>query len=304
MSQCFDLICGTSTGAIVASAVATNTDPKRVIELFRREGPEIFRQSRVRTALGKLVPTGLLSSRYRSDRLQKALCAVLGESRLDEAATKLCIPAYDIAHRRTFYFRSYDSDTENIELWKACLASSAAPTYFPIQMIEIATGDERYFIDGGVSANNPSGLGLAEGISLLRKNSLKETEEARDVQLISLGTGSSTRNLTGRLEGTEGAVGWASSILDVMFDGSSDVSNHIAEQLLDNKSYVRLQFDLDLGKGSDDLDNTSVDNLRALQAAAANHIQHGEGKAKFNQILNLLKPPKLARNRKPIGNVG
>ena len=288
--ECFDLICGTSTGSIVGAAVANKVDLKRVIDLFNDEGPAIFSRSRFKKAIGRLVPAGLLSARYGSERLKQALEDVLGNARLRdiEPHVHLCIPAYDIGNRRTFYFKSYSENTARNEIWKACLASSAAPTYFPAQRVTLASGNKRYLIDGGVSANNPSGLGLAEGIAILKKKSLKDTEQDRDIQLISMGTGSSTRNLTKKLLGDKGAVFWASAILDVMFDGSSDLNDYMTKQILDNKSYVRLQFDLKSGLGSDDLDNASKHNLEELCTAAEHYIERGDGEDRFEQIVAML----------------
>jgi patatin-like phospholipase/acyl hydrolase len=291
LSRCFNLICGTSTGAIVAAAVATNTDLKRVVDLFRKEGPHIFER---KWRFG----VGLVQARYSSDRLEAALKSVLGNTRLRDIPrhTHLCIPAYDIGNRRTFFFRSYDPDTCGNELWSACLASSSAPTYFPTRKFSLATGDERYLIDGGVSANNPSGIGLAEGIDLLKKRSLKDSEEARDIQLVSMGTGSSTRNLARQVVGDRGAVFWMNAILDVMFDGSSDATDYVVEQILDRKSYVRLQFDLNAGFGSDDLDDASPHNLQELQAAANNFIED-KGRLQFQEVASMLLPPKRSAPR-------
>jgi patatin-like phospholipase/acyl hydrolase len=288
----FDLICGTSTGSIVGAAVATGTDIHRVIGLFRDEGPEIFSNSRIKSLVNRLVPAGLVSARYGSERLQQALLDVLGDARMGDVDDEvhLCIPSYDIGNRGTFYFKSYASNTAKTEIWRACLASSAAPTYFPAQRV-----NKRFLVDGGVSANNPSGVGLAEGIALLRKKSLKEIEAGRGIQLVSMGTGSSTRNLTKTLVGNKGAIPWANAILDVMFDGSSDVNDHIVEQILEDKAYVRLQFELKLGRGSDDLDNASEANLDELCAAAENYAERGDGADRFEEMLSMVVPPKRPR---------
>lgn len=294
----FDLICGTSTGSIVGAAVATNTDIKRVIDLFHDDGPAIFNRSRIKQAIGRFVPAGLLSARYGPERLKESLQGVLGNARMSdvEEDTHLCIPAYDIGNRRTFYFKSYHNNTSRNEIWKACLASSAAPTYFPAQKVTLARGNKRYLIDGGVSANNPSCLGLAEGINLRNKRSLMDLGE---IQLISMGTGSSTRNLTKTVVGNKGALSWAGAILDVMFDGSSDANDYIAEQILDDKSYVRLQFELKVGLGSDDLDDASQHNLEELSTAAENYIERGTGEDRFEQIVSMLTPSRRRRKPKP-----
>lgn len=299
LARSFDLVCGTSTGSILAAAVAREVPMTHVIALFRQRGPEIFRRTPYKAALTRLFRTsGVLAAKYSHGPLEAALREVLGNARLNETKTRLCIPAYDIGHRRTFYFRSYDDDVNRNEIWKACLSSSSAPTYFPVHRVELEDGDVRFLVDGGVSANNPCGVGIAETIALQRKRSLADTEDVRPIQLISMGTGSSTRNLTPGLKGDKGAVAWASSILDVMFDGSSDVSACIAEQVLDPKAYVRLQFELKQGLGNDDLDNALPDNLEELRAAASNYVQKA-GKEAFDECLAMIMPPKKRAPKRP-----
>jgi uncharacterized protein len=267
----------------------------RVIAMFRQSGPEIFRRPTYKALMKRVFRvSGVLAAKYSHQPLEAALRDVLGNTRLNETRTKLCIPTYDIGHRRTFYFRSYDNDVNRNEIWKACVSSSSAPTYFPVHQVELEDDGERFLVDGGVSANNPCGVGIAEAIAIQRKRSLVDSEDVRPIQLISMGTGSSTRNLTPGLKGNKGAAAWASSILDVMFDGSADVSASIAEQVLDPNSYVRLQFELKQGQGNDDLDNASKENIKELQAAASNYISKG-GKASFDECLAMLIPPKKRR---------
>ena len=299
LAKSFDLICGTSTGSILAAAVACEVPMNQVIAMFRQRGPEIFRRPTYKHLLKKLFRiSGVLSANYSHKPLESALREVLGNVRLNETKTRLCIPAYDIGHRRTFFFRSYDSDVNRNEIWKACLSSSSAPTYFPVYQVELEDDGERFLVDGGISANNPSGVGIAEAIAIQRKRSLVDSEDVRPIQLISMGTGSSTRNLTPGLKGNKGSAAWASSILDVMFDGSADVSANIAEQVLDPNAYVRLQFELKPGLGNDDLDNASKENMKELQAAASNYLAKG-GKSSFDECLAMLIPPKKRRLKPP-----
>lgn len=291
LAKSFDLVCGTSTGSILAAAVASEIPMASVIELFEQRGPAIFRMSRHKRLMGKILPLqSLITSKYSHEPLKEALQSVLSNRRLSEARTRLCIPAYDIGHRRAFYFRSYDELISRNEMWQACLSSSSAPTYFPVNKAKLADGSIRYLVDGGVAANNPCGVGLAEGISLLNKRSLVQTEEVRPIQLVSLGTGSSTRNLTKMLNGNRGLLSWASSMIDVMFDGSADVSAYMAEQILAPDAYVRLQFSLNQGQGNDDLDNAHPANIEELRAAAEDHLDKA-GKKAFSEILSMLVPP-------------
>lgn len=292
LAESFDLICGTSTGAILAAAVAHGISMDQVLDLYTERGAQIFPRRGPQHLVSRMLGvTGLLGARYNHRPLQAVLEEVLGNARLSDAKVPLCIPSYDIANRRTFYFRSYDPDTRNNETWKACLASASAPTYFPVYRCKLNSNDGvRYLVDGGVSANNPSGVGLAEAIALQKTDSLIKAQEKRRIQLVSLGTGGSTRNLTRRLKGNKGVAAWAPAILDVMFDGSSDVSAYIAEQILDADDYIRLQFNLNFGLGNDDMDNASTDNLEELVMGASNHITKA-GKRSFDALMRMIAPP-------------
>ncbi len=286
LHECFQLVCGTSTGAIIAAAIGSGVSMDRVVQLYEDQGPNIFRKSAIR----KIPGFSLLRAKYRHEELQHILEKSFQQRKLSEANTNVCITSYDIQNRIPVIFRSYGQNDRDNLLWMLCLASSSAPTYFPVYKAELTSG-ARYLVDGGVVANNPSGLGLAEAIRILRTNSLIEAK--RPIQIISLGTGQNTRNLTKHLNGKQGIVRWASSFFDVMFDGSANISSYIAEKVLEDGAYKRLQFQLNAGLGSDDLDDASPDNIKQLRAAAVAHISDGgPGAATFEQIVAMFDPRK------------
>lgn len=275
--QSFDLICGTSTGAIVAAAAATGMDMGSVVKLFRNEGPKIFRKG--------LFYRSPFRDRYNGKYLDTVLENELGNMQMEDAKTNLCITTYDIENRKAVLLRSYDNFTKDIELWKACRASSSAPTYFPPFKTRIGVAS-RILIDGGVCANNPSSLALAESISIANKKSLKLMND--EIVMISLGTGSSTRNLCEDRKPPLGLAGWARPVLDVLFDGSAGMSDYIVGQILAPEKYIRLQFDLNSGQGSDDLDDAGINNIEALHGAAEAHVTVGSGKPIFEKLLRTL----------------
>lgn len=63
-------------------------------------------------------------------------------------------------------------------MWQVAMATSAAPTYFPTFELP---GDHVRLVDGGVWANNPTLVGVAEAISMFGRS-------LDDLKVLSLGT--------------------------------------------------------------------------------------------------------------------
>jgi uncharacterized protein len=242
IASLFDLIAGTSTGAILACALSRPDAMRaeRAADLYEREGPQVFDRSLVKeiTSLG-----GLIDERYDARGLLASLRRHLGNTRMAQATTGLLITAYDVQARQALVLGAGDDMT----MVDAAHASSAAPTYFE----PVAVG-ERILVDGGVFATNPAALAYAEAGGRLEV-------------LASLGTGEHTRPMSFSEVKDWGRLQWARPILDVVFDGSADAVDAQLSGLLDGR-YIRLQTRLD--EASDDLDDASPGNLAALRREA------------------------------------
>jgi predicted acylesterase/phospholipase RssA len=242
VASLFDLVAGTSTGAILACAL-TRPDPMtaaRAAELYEQEGPQIFDRSLVKevTSLG-----GLIDERYDSRGLVASLRRHLGDTRLAQATARLLVTAYDLEARDALLLTRDDDMT----MADAAHASSAAPTYFePVRV------GGRTLIDGGVFATNPAMLAYAE------------TGGSLDV-LASLGTGEHVRPLPFDRVKDWGQLEWGRPILDVVFDGSADAVDRELSSLIDGR-YIRLQTRLD--EASEALDDATPENLAALRREA------------------------------------
>src|SRR3989442_2059546 len=152
--KAFDLICGTSTGSIIAAALATEYPLEEVKKLYENLGKHIFRK--VSGSFG-----GSLRARYDIEGLRSELNKTFGTRTLSETATRLLIPATDIGNGQVHVFKSSYSDDfvrdKNVRIAEAVLASCAAPTYFaPVYV------DPYLLADGGLWANNPAMVGYVE----------------------------------------------------------------------------------------------------------------------------------------------
>lgn len=165
----FDLIAGTSTGAIIAAALAIGMSVEEITKKYRALGAKVFHRS--------LLRQGLLRARYDEVQLIEELKQVFGEATtLGSQAVKtgllVVIKRLDTAspwpvsnNPNGAYFQSRPGGTignGDYKLWQAVRASTAAPDYFDPERITIAQlpnhppvyGD---FVDGGVSPfNNPA----------------------------------------------------------------------------------------------------------------------------------------------------
>jgi patatin-like phospholipase/acyl hydrolase len=241
-SELFDLVAGTSTGAIIACAL-TRPDPlpaARIARIYLEEGPEIFSRSLLKRITSA---DGYIDERYDSDGLLESLRRHLGTARLADANPAILLTAYDLERRSAVFLRR-DDDLSMVE---AAHASSAAPSYFEPVRVGTAT-----LVDGGVFATNPSMCAYAQ------------TDGELDV-LVSLGTGEHTRRLRYEEVKDWGRLEWARPVLDVVFDATADAVDLQLQALL-GSGYVRLQTPLD--EASDDLDDVSPENLAALEREA------------------------------------
>lgn len=254
-AELFDLVAGTSTGGIIACAVAAGIPAAEVAGLYRDRGREIFSGS-----LGHRVGTafGLVGPQYGAAGLEAALADVFGDRRLSEAGVELLVPAYDIEARCPVLFKSSKArinGRRDFLLRDVARATSAAPTYFPPARVTSYSGEVAVAaVDGGLYANNPSACALAQ---------VAKTGGLSDVVMVSLGTGASERPYLFRSARRWGLAGWARPLLDCMFDGQSDTAAYQCQILLGDR-YLRLQPALAKAIAMDDASPEAIETLLAV----------------------------------------
>jgi uncharacterized protein len=201
LADYFDLIGGTSTGAIIASALALGWNVDRIEDLYRKLGNSIFESSFFRK--------GLLRPKFSAAPVKKALENEYGDIRLGgpELRTGLAVVAkrldtgspwviHNNPKGRYFNQRPGSKAIPNKDylLRDVVRASTAAPTYFEPERIKVADGVDGAFVDGGVSPHNNPALQLLM-LATLQGHGLRWPTGADRLLLVSLGTGSKTRAL-------------------------------------------------------------------------------------------------------------
>jgi predicted acylesterase/phospholipase RssA len=152
--ETFDFIAGTSTGAIIAAALAAGIPAEKILDLYVNRAGEVFRKGLL--GLPRRVITG---SVYSTATLHRIIAEELGAARdwvLNDAPIDLLITAKRVGDGMPWYFvrdkPANSGRTGGLKLADCVTASAAAPTYFkPWTMPGVGT-----LVDGGVGvAGNP-----------------------------------------------------------------------------------------------------------------------------------------------------
>jgi patatin-like phospholipase/acyl hydrolase len=267
-SELFDLIVGTSTGGILALALALQDKEgrpllaaKSMATLYERHGAEIFERSlwrKLRTA------GGLFEEAYSHEALEQVLDKYFGDKRMGDCGTPVMVTSYDIERRKTVFLKSWHADHSELLCAEASRATSAAPTYFEPVNLQWAE-QSRTLIDGGVFINSPAVSAYAEARKLFPDE---------PIAMLSLGTGELTRPIPYDEARTWGSALWVMSLLDCMFDGASKAADHQMRLFLGDQ-YLRLQTQLHYA--SDDMDDASRGNIRNLKQTAEELIEREAG---------------------------
>jgi uncharacterized protein len=187
----FDYIAGTSTGAIIAAGLAWGMSVRTIEEFYRRLGRSMFRKP--------ILPRRFWY-RYRADTLTTTLKEVFGEEttfgdprlrtllmmvlRNDSTDSPWPLSNATVAK---FNDRSLPDCNLDLPLWQLVRGSTAAPTYFPAEVIRIG-GRKVIFSDGGVTSFNNPAFQLFLMATLKAYGLGWETGEDR-LLLVSVGTG-------------------------------------------------------------------------------------------------------------------
>lgn len=216
VGRCFDLIVGTSTGGIVASALAAGEPLSKVDTLYEAHGHQIFPMQWLRRVpfLGAVVPFLGLGNRQGEAALRSALEETFRDKTFrhvqDGRGISLALTSIDMARHAAVVFKTrhmarLNGRDDDRTLVDACMATTAAPVLRALaQLTEPGGSTEVVYADGGLWANNPGALGAIEAVEILG-----DRGEARPIHLFMLGAlpAQGGEELSNRKR-YRGAMGW------------------------------------------------------------------------------------------------
>ena len=173
----FDLVFGTSTGAIIASLIALGYEVDAIHELYKKHVPSVMRAS---------------SARDKSKALAKLTKEVYGTKSFTDVKTGVGIVATKWMNERPMIFKGAVAQAHGriatfqpgfgVSIADAVQASCSAYPFFERKIVTTTTGDNIELIDGGYCANNPTLYAIADATAAMKI-------ERANVRVVSVGVG-------------------------------------------------------------------------------------------------------------------
>lgn len=258
IADSFDLIAGTSAGGIIALALGAGVRPAEIVEHYKQLVKDVFPRARQRKWKQ---PRRVVRPAYDANVLRTALRDVLGDRLLGDSGKRLVIPSWDVHGGGVHIFKTphheHLSRDWKIPMVDVALATSAAPTYFPAAHV----GDFR-LIDGGIWANNPSVVAIAEAVSML------DVPLSR-IKVLNIGTTHTTLHQGRRLD-NGGLASWAFKVIPMVMAANSLGNEGSAMHLVGKDKFHR--FDENVPDGMYKLDKADSADLSAHAARLSRQL--------------------------------
>ena len=166
LCQFFDLIGGTSTGAIIATALARGMAVADIADFYERFGSTAFKRMPLWERWHALYGDGGLITLLNAPSAPTPTCVPRTCSVCSTVVTRNATTdsAWPISSNPAAAYNDRTRPDSNlrIPLWQLVRASTAAPVYFPPEVVSWDSADPAksfVFVDGGTTAyNNPAFL--------------------------------------------------------------------------------------------------------------------------------------------------
>lgn len=237
LADFFDFACGTSTGAIIAACVSAGMSMGDIRTFYVDSGEDMFDKASVFKRLRYSYNDEPLAAKLRAE-LNKALGyragdapATLGDPGLRTLlmmvlrnhTTDSPWPVSNNPYAK-YNQRGRRDCNLNLPLWQLVRASTAAPTFFPPEVVTFAPGtpDEYQFIfvDGGVTTyNNPAWLAFQMATAAPYK--MNWATGADRMLIVSVGTGGAAKARPGLEESDLWLLDHAKNIPGALMNAAS-----------------------------------------------------------------------------------
>jgi patatin-like phospholipase/acyl hydrolase len=253
----FDFIAGTSTGALIAAAVAIGIPATRMLEIYTRRANEIFTPPQP-FAEAKRLLEGYM---YDPDNIRKVLVSEFGPAAtwtLNDSPIRLLLTAKGIDTHPWYFVRDNPRNaqtTGTLGLVNCAVASASAPTYFKPWTFDIQS-KPTVLVDGGVGVTgNPVYQACVEAFYY-------DDFTPADTRVISLGTGYFPPD--GKVP--QGLLGWLQWTVGALLDAPEEQQTELVKRHFPG---IVQRFDWKLPQPIEMADTGSIDLLVSVGKEAA-----------------------------------
>ncbi len=240
----FSFVAGTSTGALLAAAVAAGVPAAQIVDIYRKRGPDIFRPGKPWSDVRRYA----LGHKYDISNLNAVLREEFGGAAdwtLNDSPVDVLLTAKGLADGKPWYFVRDNpvnaGTTGGLSLVDCATASAAAPTYFdPWTMGAPVNGK---LVDGGVGVTgNPVYQACVEAFCYSQGYRPEETT------IVSFGTGRFIRKADPRF-----LTGWLDWVLEAMLHAPEEQQTEIVARHYPAAAFYRLEPSLPKDIDMDDI---------------------------------------------------
>ena len=276
----FDLVAGTSTGALIALALVMDDigvqkdegpgipvyrtvrkglfSSRRILDgyIVRSADPQCFQRlyldnaKRIFSSRGRFLGA-VFSDKYDPASLEDFLRASYRDTRLSDALVPVMVVSYDSLSGRGEVLASFN-EWKDMYTRDAARASSAAPLYFPPFQTKTPDGRDAFLLDGGIMANDPALLAYVQARRLY--------PGCRRFHILSLSTARGVYTFNPK-DSLTGMAGWAEPVMKMYPNAQMDLVGQTLSSL-DDVDYVRIAGQLTKEKIR--LDDTRPESMQIL----------------------------------------
>jgi len=204
LADYFDYVAGTSTGAIIAACIALGMSVETITRFYQDNGKSMFDKAgllrrfrykyedeKLGAKLREVIRTqtgaspGDAEPTLGNDKLRTLLMMVMRNASTDSP--------WPVSNNPRAKYNAADRKDSNLELplWELIRASTAAPVYFPPEVVKI--GDKEFiFVDGGLTMyNNPAFILFL--MATVAPYNLRWPAGENRLLVVSVGTGSNPK---------------------------------------------------------------------------------------------------------------
>jgi len=260
---------GTSTGAIITLGLGSRRmTTKDLLHFYETAGPQVFQRCQPssgpgarpnlseglhRMLLCRMVPE-LCYPVYTNEGQIEVLEPYFGDATFADLKTNVLVTTFAVSNSADFQWEPLalhslpGTHFSNVSLLDAVMCSSSPPALFPPYFLP--TEPERWCVDGGVFANNPSTFTIAH---LINARVLEAEGKTHDnLRLLSIGTGARRHTVPFNTFGDPfnwGIYRWMNPyppapeapfpLLAAVWDGQSEVDSFQSRMILGEDRYRR-----------------------------------------------------------------